>query len=172
MAARRRAAIGATVLVALAWLTACQAEESGPLPDRLGAVDWPEFLARCPIGEAHGLGMKVEGIVKADVTGDRVPDTIIVDSCESTTASNAQTVEIFDGSSDPAAPTRLGILLKDDPDYPRRVSVRVDPDRTIVIEAKGLQDGSPRCCPDLAIVATYAWRDGTFVTLSRKNTPI
>ncbi|HCT80490.1 MAG TPA: hypothetical protein DGT23_28785 [Micromonosporaceae bacterium] len=171
MASRRTAAIGATVLVALAWLTACKTDESAPLPDRLAAVDWPKFLGHCPF-ESQGLGMKIDGIVKADVTGDRAPDTIIIDSCESTTASNAQTVEIFDGSSDPAAPTRLGILLEGDPDYPRRVSVRVDPDRTIVIEAKGLQDGSPRCCPDLAIVAAYAWRDGTFVTLSRKNTPI
>jgi hypothetical protein len=81
-------------------------------------------------------------------------------------------VEVFDGSSDPAAPRKLGILMSGDPDYPRRAKVTVRPDRTIVIKALGLQPESPNCCPDLEIVAEFAWRDGTFVSVKRQTRPI
>ncbi len=162
--------LGAAVLVLLGGCGVRQPPP--PEPDRLAEVDWPAFLAECPIGQARGFGRKVDDLVKAEVTGDRFPDTLVVDSCDSPTASNQQTVEVFDGASDPAAPRRLGILMADDPDYPRRMKVTVSPDRTITVRALGLQPESPRCCPDLEIVADFAWREGTFVTLRRQTKPV
>jgi len=169
MASPRKIVLGAAVV---ATLGACGADKPAPQPDRLANVDWPRFLAHCPIGEALGYGMKIDEVVKGEVTGDGFPDTLIVDSCESPTASNPQTVEIFDGNSDPAAPRKLGILMAKDPDYPRRMKVTVSPDRRIVVKALGLQPESPRCCPDLEIVAEFAWRDGAFVSVNRQTKPV
>jgi hypothetical protein len=169
MALPRNVGLGAAIVAAL---SACGAAMPTPEPDRLANVDWSGFLAHCPIGEARGYGMKIDEVVKGEVTGDRYPETLVIDSCESPTSSNAQTVEVFDGSSDPAAPRKLGILMVDDPDYPRRMMVTIGPDWTIVDTALGLQPESPRCCPDLEIVAEFAWRDGTFVPIKRQTKPV
>ncbi|GIH08542.1 hypothetical protein Rhe02_66090 [Rhizocola hellebori] len=166
-------ALGRTVVLGAAMMatfSACGSQE--PPSDRLANVAWLPFLAHCPIGEAHGFGMKIDSVVKGELTGDQVPDTLVIDSCDSPTGSNPQTVEVFDGASDPAAPARLGILMAQDPDYPRKMQVTVRPDRTVVVKALGLQPESPRCCPDLEIVAEFAWRDGTFVTLTRQTRPV
>lgn len=170
MISRRSAPVVVTIALALTGLAGCQSNDELH-PDRLVDVDWTKFLSRCPIGEPRGFGMKIDEIIKGEVTGDRYPDTLVVDSCDSPTASNPQMVEVFDGSSDPASPRRLGILLERDPDYPRSVKVRVGPDRTILVEATGLQPDSPRCCPDLTIVASFRWQDGKFANVSRTATP-
>jgi hypothetical protein len=169
MAFPRTVVLGAAMV---ATLGALGAEEPSPEPDRLANVDWKAFLAHCPIGEARGFGMKIDNVLKAEVTGDRFPDTLIIDSCDSPTSSNPQTVEIFDGGSDPGAPRKLGVLMAGDPDYPRRMTVAVSPNRTIVVRALGLQPESPNCCPDLVIVAEFAWRDGAFVSIRRQTRPV
>src|SRR5215207_8729519 len=100
MALPRYFVLGAAILTTL---SACGAQEPTPQPDRLAKVDWSGLLASCPIGEPHGFGMKIDDVVKGEVTGDRYPETLVIDSCDSPTSSNPQTVEVFDGGSDPVA---------------------------------------------------------------------
>ena len=178
---KRAVLLTSVPMLALALLAGCTSDDepkTEPAPaavdqaDTLAAAgdqyEWDKVVEPCKSGEL----VVVQDVATADMTGDGAADSAVARACEGVDEYGPSTVEVFDGSSDPAAPRRLGILLSGDPDYPRRAKVTVSPDRTIVVKALGLQPESPNCCPDLEIVAEFAWRDGVFVSLKRQTRPV
>jgi hypothetical protein len=101
-----------------------------------------------------------------------VPDTLVVDECRASTSSWPQVVEVFDGASDPARPTRIGTLLDGDPEYPRDVRVSVEPGRRVVVTGRALSPDAPRCCPDLLVRRVFTYSDGQFTRTESTSGPL
>ncbi len=141
--------------------------------DALAGVQWPNFVRDCSIDEGgSGLGTVIDDVVKGDVTADGRVDTLVVDRCNASTSSWPQQIEVFDGASDPAHPTRLAKLLKGDPNYPRDVRVTVDSGGRVVVVGQGLSASAPLCCPDLEIRRVFTWSNGSFSLTESTTAPV
>ena len=132
---------------------------ASPAPaNALAGVHWQDYVRNCSVAEGgSGLGTVIDDVVAGDVTGDGRVDTLVVDRCESSTSSWPQEIEVFDGASNPAHPTRLAVLLHGDKDYPRDLSVTVERGGRIVVVGKGLSYSAPLCCPDIEIHKVFVW---------------
>jgi hypothetical protein len=119
-----------------------------------------------------GLGTVIDDVVKGDVTNDGRVDTLVVDRCDSSTSPWPQEIEVFDGASDPAKPTRVAILLQGDPEYPRDLQVTVEPAGRIVAVGKGLSSDAPLCCPDIEVRRVFTWSDGSFRLTESSSAPV
>jgi hypothetical protein len=168
------AAFGLGIGVAL---VGCGSGSPSPTPsattaDALAGVHWQDHVRDCSVAEGgSGLGTLIDDVVTGDVTGDGRVDTLVVDRCNSSTSSWPQEIEVFDGASDPAHPTRLAILLKDDKDYPRDLSVTVEPGGRVVVVGKGLSYTAPLCCPDIDIRRVFSWSGGSFTLAESTTSP-
>jgi hypothetical protein len=164
------AAVGTVLL-----LGGCTAAPSAtPSPtDALGGVHWEDQVRDCATANGgSGLGTVIDSVVKGDVSGDGRPDTLVVDECKASTSPWPSVVEVFDGSSDPARPTRLGMLMQGDPDTIRDATVTVEPGGRIVVTGKGLSRTAPLCCPDLAVCKVFTYTNGRFALAETTSTPL
>jgi hypothetical protein len=118
-----------------------------------------------------GLGTRVDTVAKGDVNSDGRVDTLVVDECEPKTTAWPQVVEVFDGASDPGRPSLLGRLLEGDQDYPRQLSVAVEPGGRVVVTGVGLSPDAPQCCPDLALRKVFTFANGRFTQVESTATP-
>jgi hypothetical protein len=145
-----------------ACLAACSAPATGATPVTsvtadVAAVDWSRYVRSCAVADGgSGLGIRIDDVLRADVTGDGHPEALVVDECESSTSAWPQEVEVFDGAGDAAAPRRVGVLLADDAVHPQSVTLTVSGGR-VTITGTGLSDDAPLCCPDLTIRRVYTW---------------
>ncbi len=77
----------------------------------LAQVPWASL--RYPIDCATtGLGIRIEDVRYADITGDGKLDALVQVICETSTSAGSDQVEVFDGSSSPQQPESIGVLLK------------------------------------------------------------
>jgi len=113
-----------------------------------------------------GLGYEVTDVQLHDVTGDGAPDAFVRVSCRVASSSAPDQLEVFDGASDPARPTRLAVLVRptDGPD-PRGLRIRSTSfaGRTVTVAAVGFRASAPNCCPDIPVKRSFAWNGQTFV---------
>ena len=102
-------------LLLVAGLAGCA---SGPAPDALSRrARGLDHVRDCAIGAAGPDWARViDAVEKGDVNGDGRIDTLVVDECKASTSRWPSVVEVFDGASDPARPSRLGTLMEGDPD--------------------------------------------------------
>ena len=161
----------AAALVVAALLAGCTSSPP-QLTDPLAGVDWERHVRDCSVDQGgSGLGTVIDTVAKGEITGDDRLDTLVVNRCESRTSSWPQQIEVFDGASDPAAPRRLGVLLDGDSDYPRDVTVTVEPDGRVVIVGRGLSATAPLCCPDLTVRRVYRYDGGAFALVESTASP-
>jgi hypothetical protein len=141
--------------------------------DALGGVHWEDQVRDCATANAgSGLGTLIDSVVKGDVTGDGRMDTLIVDECKASTSRWPSVVEVFDGASNPAHPTRLDMLMENDPDSIRSATVTVEPGGRIVVTGKGLSRAAALCCPDLAVRKVFTFTNGHFTLDETTTTPL
>lgn len=141
--------------------------------DTLAAVHWEEQLRDCSAASGgSGLGTLINSMTKGDVTGDGRLDTLVVDECKASTSRWPSVVEVFDGASDPAHPTRLGMLMAGDPDAPRDARVAVEAGGRVVVTGAGLSRTAPLCCPDLAVRKVFSYANGTFTLVETTSSPV
>jgi len=77
----------------------------------LAQVPWASL--RYPIDCATtGLGIRIEDVRYADITGDGKLDALVQVIGETSTSAGSDQVEVFDGSSSPQQPESIGVLLK------------------------------------------------------------
>jgi hypothetical protein len=166
-----RSALCLLVLLALA---GCGADTvpAAPAADALANVRWEDHVRDCSIEQGGpGQGTIIGDVVKGDVTRDGRVDTLVVDECRSPTSSWPQAVEVFDGASDPAKPTRIATLLDGDERYLRDLKVEVTADGSVVITSNGVSESAPHCCPDLVARDVFRYVDGKFVHAESSASP-
>jgi hypothetical protein len=164
------AAVGAVLL-----LGGCTATPSAsPSPtDALGGVHWQDHVRDCATASGgSGLGTIIDAVEKGDVNGDGRMDTLVVDECQASTSRWPSVVEVFDGASEPAHPTRLGTLTEGDPDSIRDARATVEPGGRVVVTGEGLSPTAPLCCPDLAVRKVFTFANGRFTLTETSATPL
>lgn len=125
----------------------------------LGA-DWAKVTTfRCPSDDQRVLVSNVE---YGDITGDGVADAVVSLTCSTTTSSNPLRIEAFDGSSPPAHPKSLGVLVSEtDPIYVEEADVTIaNPSVTVAARALG-PDAPMAAGPQVKFTQTFTYRDGT-----------
>jgi hypothetical protein len=93
--------------------------------------------------------------------------------CDTTTSHNPDTVEVFDGGSDPASPRRIATLLREDAGtVPWVTALTVAADGVVTVTAAGVSATSPLGCSDLTLTDRYQVTGGTAKRLSRDAAPV
>ncbi len=110
-----------------------------------------------------------------DITDDGVPDAFVTYACMVGTSSAAQQLEVFDGSSDPEEPRRIGVLVKQSDGVDER-GLRVRKltfgPRTVGVEASAFDTFNPNCCPSLRVRQQFTWYGTKFVAGERELAPL
>jgi hypothetical protein len=144
---------------------ACYRDQATCQPPGLNPLEktrWSQVIRNedC-IYEQDGFGTQIDGVRYADVTGDGVPDAFVIVTCEASTSSWPEEVQVFDGSSDPRRPTRIGRLMRHDPAHVREITLAFK-GHTIRVRGEGLSERAPLCCSDLSVEQAFTWTRGTF----------
>jgi hypothetical protein len=113
------------------------------------------------IYEADGFGTEIKDVRFADVTGDGIRDALVIVTCEASTSSWPEEVQVFDGSSPPTSPTRIGRLLHRDPAHVRGITLGFR-DQSVIVHGRGLSEQAPLCCPDLLVDQSFTWTGRAF----------
>ena len=126
---------------------------------------WSAVTKPCPY---DGQKVEIQDVVHEDVTRDGVADTLVTHSCEATTSYWASTIEVFDGSANPAKPERIGTLLEDVSNRDQPVVEQVTFTKgTVGVKAHGTSAKGSRACPDLLLTYRYEWKGRAFLLTSR-----
>jgi len=134
----------------------------------LQGADWAKVTNfRCPLDDQRVL---VDKAVYGDITGDGVADAVVSLTCSTTTSSNPLRVEAFDGTSAPAHPRSLGVLVSEtDPIYVEQADVTIaHPTITLSAQALG-PDEAMAAGPQVKFTQTFTYRDGTLRSGPRKT---
>ena len=126
-------------------------------------VPWDQAVEKCP---HPGQKIEIRKVYEADVTGDGLAESIVLRGCEASTSYWPSTVEVFDGAAPEYEPKRLGVLLKDNKDYPWVTKVLVMKG-IIVLHAYGLSKGAPTACADLNLTYRFQYTGGKFQQIWR-----
>lgn len=141
------------------------------LGDAAAEVDW-EAVVRNPdcIYESEGYQTTAGLAGVHDLTGDGAAEAIVVVSCEASTSSWPGEVWVFDGASDPEQPSRLAVLLADDPAYPRALVVSFQ-GSSLTVEASAMSAEASFAAPDLTLRQSFSWNNGDFEAGPQELTP-
>ena len=132
-------------------------------------IDWGkathETIGDCPTGDDIDFyRTEVESVTYADLSGDGRTEAVVAAACQSTTASNAVRVFVYDGAQR-SEPYRL-LLTVGEQDYFKAVDLKAA-ERTLTVTAAALSENAARCCPDVIITEKWHWTDGEFDRTSR-----
>jgi hypothetical protein len=132
----------------------------------LASADWATVTGyRCPSADQKVL---VDQVVYGDITGDGVPDAVVSLTCSTETSSNPLQIEAFDGSSGPAHPRSLGVLISDrDPIYLEKADITIA-HPTVTVSGQALGPDAPMAAgPQVRLTQSFTYRDGTLRPGSR-----
>ncbi|MEU4620574.1 hypothetical protein AB0G04_11430 [Actinoplanes sp. NPDC023801] len=148
-------------------ITPAVIEVRAPLREsRLGNVDW---LATA--GSNLGCDSEPEmlqRLVQHDITGDGVPDTFVTLDCYTSNQIAPDEIQVYDGSSDPAAPALLGVLT-DGVSANFHLKCLTFEGKTVLTRGYVLKGDDPAGVPSLLGVRSATW-DGTVFRLSSLST--
>ena len=122
---------------------------------------------RPPSGESWGR-VPSGRRVWPDVTGDGVPDALVIGACPSPTSGSAAHVVIFSGASPRGGLKEIGDLPQGSKNFFVSMNVTV---KGTVISLDGSSYASPQspfCCPDARLTMVYRWSGGRFTQVSRE----
>jgi hypothetical protein len=139
-----------------------------PSSTGLGHVEWPRVIDDLDCSPINA-GVEVVSTSAADVTGDEVEDAFVWVVCVHPTSGWPHQLEVFDGSSDPARPTQIGVLVPA-ADNLRGGALSFSAG-TVTVRANGFAELDPNCCPSLEIVQSFTWDGNGFVAGERTVRP-
>ncbi|MCA1706292.1 MAG: hypothetical protein LC808_24710, partial [Actinobacteria bacterium] len=145
-------------------------------PDPLRETPWLEVVASDVDCSTPGLGVELRWPPKKhDITSDGILDSFVPVECFTGDASSDTQLEVFDGASNPAWPTRIGVLTTmsnvwDDPTvtiYPFNIKhIRVNEvsfnNRMVTIKGDGYIADDCLHCPSYAITQQISWTGNGF----------
>lgn len=148
------------------------------LGNPFAGMDWSSFL-RPVLGCLPSTGEKWDHVeVSAsryvDVTGDGVPDELLLTACPTSTSANPAQVVVVDGTSTASSPQVIGVL----PGVPNGMTNYYSSmsfttkGTTVTLTGQSYSGNTPMCCPDLMLTITYRWRGGRFVQTRRTVKPV
>jgi hypothetical protein len=111
----------------------------------------------------------VSSVQYSDLTGDGRKEAVVAASCRTTTAQNPISVFVYDGANTKQPLKRL--LSIGVHSYLVTAKVTID-GKTVTVNSKALSDKAPRCCPDLRIIQSSTWRNGSFSPISYAETAL
>ena len=150
--------------------SASAAAIKSPLTSAFAIVDWSAYARKffgCGPPSGESWDQFLPDVRYADVTGDRVPDALVIGACPSPTSGNATQVVIFSGASPRGSLKEIGDLPQGSKNYFVSMNVTV---KGTVISLDGSSYASlhsPLCCPDARLTMVYRWSGGRFTQVSR-----
>jgi hypothetical protein len=159
-----RTQIAAIIVMAL--LGACSKSDkvfvAGPQGNAkapLAHVDWEAVIDDL---DCSGInrGIEVGGVRYADVTGDGAEEAFVWVDCVHPTSGWPDVLEVFDGSSDPKAPKRIGVLIGEKENL--HVKSLTFSGHTVTVDAAAFAKQDPNCCASLRIRQSFTWEGGSF----------
>lgn len=141
-----------------------------PLASAFAAVDWSAYARKffgCQSPSGESWDQFLPDVRYTDVTGDGVPDALVIGACPSPTSGNAAQVVIFSGASRRGGLKEIGDLPQGSNNYFVSMNVTV---KGPVISLDGTSYDSPQtplCCPDAQLTMVYRWHGGRFTQVSR-----
>jgi hypothetical protein len=148
---------------------AAKAVESPPA-SAFAAVDWPVYARKffgCASPSGESWDQFLPDVRYADVTGDGIPDALVIGACPSSTSGNPVEVVIFSGASQPSNLQEIADLPQESNEYFVSMNVTI---KGTVISLDGSSYDSPQtplCCPDAQLTMVYQWHSGRFTQVSR-----
>jgi hypothetical protein len=135
------------------------------------AVSWKTVTfdaLNCPHFNGYTTA-DVSSVQYSDLTGDGRKEAVVAASCQTTTAQNPISVFVYDGANTKQPLKRL--LSIGVHSYLVTAKVTIN-GKTVTVNSKALSDKAPRCCPDLRIVQSATWRNGSFSPISYAETAL
>jgi len=130
----------------------------------LDDVDWPSVIDDLDCSPINA-GVEVISTESMDVTGDGLEEAFVWVDCVHPTSGWPHQLEVFDGSSNPADPTKLGVLIPAAENLrSRELSFTAS---SVTVRAAAFAENDPNCCPSLEITQSFTWQQSSFVPGAR-----
>ncbi|MGW0732261.1 hypothetical protein [Streptomyces sp. NPDC002851] len=137
-----------------------------PAGTPLADTDWESVIDTIDCTDAGNEGVAIMDTEFADLRGTGVPDAFVSFECVHQSSSWPQQVEVYDGSSSPEAPRRIGVLLSAEEKAhgpgPRVGGISFSGD-SVTLKLAAYTADDPFCCPSLRLERTFAWNGERFV---------
>jgi hypothetical protein len=133
-------------------------------------VDWSVYARKffgCLSPNGESWNQFLPDVRYTDVTGDGIPDALVIGACPSPTSGNAAQVVIFSGASPRGSLKEIGELPQGSNNYFVSMNVAIN---GTVISLDGTSYDSPQtplCCPDAQLTMIYRWHGGRFTQVRR-----
>lgn len=140
-----------------------------PLASAFAAVDWSAYARKffgCLAPSGESWDQFLPDVRYTDVTGDGIPDALVVGACPSSTSGNPGRVVIFSGASPRGSLKEIGDLPQGSNNYFVTLHVTVK-GAVISLDGSSYAPGTPLCCPDARLTIVYRWSGGRFTQVSR-----
>jgi hypothetical protein len=156
--AHRTSLRAATCLVVSALLGGC-GSPPGPPPvvSRLESTDWANTITDLDCSTLN-RGIEVLGVEFWDIRARGVRDAFVWVDCFHDTSPWPHQLEVFDGSSDPANPRQMAVLISAEEGVLIRAVSFVESAVAVDISRYSSSDGL--CCPSINERRTFRW-DGS-----------
>jgi len=111
--------------------------------------------------DCSGVGYLVLQVSYADLTGDGVPDAVVLVRCNAGAGSPPVGLFVFDGATSVSSPRMIATLISTDRGL--QGNAFTIGGTTIAITVYGFSSTSvPHCCPDETLHLSWTWHDGTY----------
>jgi len=161
---------GANVHAAGAGATHPVTEVKSPLASALATTDWSTFGRKyfeCAPPSGQAWDQFTPDVFYADITGDHIPDALVIGACPTPTSPNPAMVAIFSVTSARQNPHEIGLLPTDSSDYFTGLHLRVDGPAITISGPAYSSARQPLCCPDEELSITYRWQAGHLTKISQ-----
>ncbi|MEU6117057.1 hypothetical protein ABZ840_21275 [Streptomyces sp. NPDC047117] len=140
-------------------------EPGSPEATPLADTDWATVIDDIDCTGAGNEGVEILDTRFADVRGTGVPDAFVWFTCRHQASTYPQQLEVYDGSSSPDAPRRIGVLLsaaeKANGPGPRVGGVSFS-GKSVTLNLAAYTPDDPFCCPSLRVERTFTWNGKSF----------
>jgi hypothetical protein len=129
---------------------------AGTASHPFAGVDWAA-LTRSPA--CGGVQNVLQQVVDGDVTGDGIPEAVVLTRCDAGAGSPPSQLYVFTTGALGGAPRLLATLLDGTQWQVGSVKVR---DGRIVVDGAKSSPAAPSCCPDIHRHLSWHWNGATF----------
>ncbi|WP_052864188.1 hypothetical protein [Streptomyces niger] len=144
---------------------ASPSEPGTPEGTPLAKTDWAAVINDIDCTGAGNEGVEILRTWYADVRGTGVPDAFVSFTCRHQASSYPQQLEVYDGSSSPDSPRRIGVLLSAEEKAHGpgpRVGVVSFAGKSVTLKLAAYTADDPFCCPSLRVDRTFTWNGTRF----------
>jgi hypothetical protein len=155
-----RVALLLMLAVAVALPPACSGPPPRPTLVDSPAINWENIISDLDCSQVN-RGIEVLGVQFSDIRIRGVRDAFVWVDCYHDTSPWPHQLEVFDGSSEPASPQRMAVLINaQEGELVRGVSFS---DTAVLVDIARYSESDGLCCPSMKERRTFTW-DGARYT--------